>query len=177
MFYSKRMVWNVVCKMATISSRGRWVNSFWLSDVILHFTSWSSTHWGRVTHICVGRLTIIGSDNALSPERRQGIFWTNAGLLLIGPLGTNINEISIEIQTFSLKKRHLKMSSAIWRPFCLGLNVSMPTKQRPLDLHQIDIYLNGLVQERRNSIANALELRLSCINPLIGCSGISSVWG
>ena len=27
--------------------------------------------------------------------------------------------------------------------------------------------LNGLVQEKRNSIANALELHLSCINPLI----------
>ena len=31
------------------------------------------THWGRVTHICVGKLTIIGSDNGLSPERRQAI--------------------------------------------------------------------------------------------------------
>ena len=28
-------------------------------------------------------------------------------------------------------------------------------------------YFNGLMQERRNSIANTLELRLSCINPLI----------
>ena len=26
-------------------------------------------------------------------------------------------------------------------------------------------YFDGLVQERRNSIANALELRLSCTNP------------
>ena len=42
------------------------------------------THWGRVTHICVGELTIIGSDNGLSPERRQAIIWTNAGILLIG---------------------------------------------------------------------------------------------
>ena len=25
------------------------------------------THWGRATHICVGKLTIIGSDNGLSP--------------------------------------------------------------------------------------------------------------
>ena len=25
------------------------------------------THWGRVTHICVSKLTIIGSDNGLSP--------------------------------------------------------------------------------------------------------------
>ena len=51
------------------------------------------THWGRVTHICVGKLTIIGSDNGLSPERRQAIIWTNAGILLIGPLGTNFSEI------------------------------------------------------------------------------------
>ena len=83
------------------------------------------THWGRVTHICVGKLTIIGSDNGLSPERRQAIIWTNTGILLIGPLGTNFNEISIGIQTFSFKKMHLKMSSAKWRPFCLGLNELM----------------------------------------------------
>ena len=80
------------------------------------------THWGRVTHICVGKLTIIGSDNGLSPERRQVIIWTNAGMLLIGPLGTNFREILIEIQTFSLKKVRLKMSSAKWRLFGLGLN-------------------------------------------------------
>ena len=82
-----------------------------------------STHWGRETHICVGKLTIIASDNGLSPGRRQAIIWTNAGILLIGPLGTNFNEILIEIHTFSFKKMHLKMSSAKWRPFCLGLNV------------------------------------------------------
>ena len=81
------------------------------------------THWGRVTHICVSKFTIIGSDNGLSPGRHQAIIWTNAGILLIGPLGTNFSEISITIQTFSLKKRHLKMSSGKCRPFCLGLNV------------------------------------------------------
>ena len=86
------------------------------------------THWGRVTHICVGKLTIIGSDNGLSPGRDQTIVWTNAGILLIGPLGTNFSEILIAIQTFSLKKMHLKMSSGKCRPFCLGLNVlSSPT--------------------------------------------------
>ena len=80
------------------------------------------THWGRVTHICVGNLAIIGSDNGLSPRRRQAIIWTNTGVLLIGPLGTIFSEIQIEILTFSIKKRHLKMS-AKWWPFCLGLNV------------------------------------------------------
>ena len=76
-----------------------------------------------MTHICVGNLTIIGSDNGLSPGRRQTIIWTNAGILLIAPLGTNFSEILTGIQTFSFKIIHLKMSSAKWRPFCLGLNV------------------------------------------------------
>ena len=81
------------------------------------------THWGRVTHICVSKLTIIGLDNGLSPGRRQAIIWTNAGIKLIGPLGTNLSEILIEIFIFSFKKMHLKMSSGKWRPSCLGLNV------------------------------------------------------
>ena len=76
-----------------------------------------------MTHICVGNLTTIGSDNGLSPGRRQAIIWTNAGILLIGPLGTNFSEILIEIHTFSFTKMLLKMSSGKWRPFCLGLNV------------------------------------------------------
>ena len=61
-----------------------------------------------MTHICVSRLSITGSNAE------------------IGPLGTNFNEILIGNQTFSFKKIHLKMSSAKWRPFCLGLNVLSP---------------------------------------------------
>ena len=78
-----------------------------------------------MTLICVGQQTIIGSDNGLSPERRQAIIWTNAGILLIGPLGTNFSAILIEIQTFSLKKIRLKMLSAKRCSFRLGLNVLM----------------------------------------------------
>ena len=84
------------------------------------------THWGRVTHICVSKLSTTGSDNGLSPGRHQAIIWTNAGILLIGPLGTNFSEIFIEIYIFSFKKMHLKMSSGNCRPFCLGLNVLIP---------------------------------------------------
>ena len=54
------------------------------------------THWGRVTHIFVNKLTIIGSDNGLSPGQPQAIIWTNDGILLIGPLGTNFSEILVE---------------------------------------------------------------------------------
>ena len=94
-----------------------------LSDQSLRHHMASLTNWGRATHICVGRLTIIGSDNGLSPGRRRAIIWTNAGILLIGPLGINLNEFLIEIYTFSFKKIHLKVSSGKWRPSCLGLNV------------------------------------------------------
>ena len=80
-------------------------------------------HWGWMTHICVDKLTTIGSDNGLSPGRGQAIIWTNAGILLIGPLGANFNEILIGIQTFSFKKMYLKTSSANWIPFCVGLSV------------------------------------------------------
>ena len=53
----------------------------------------------------------------------EAITWTNAGILLIGPLGSNFSEILIEIYTFSFKKMLLKMSSGKQQPFCLGLNV------------------------------------------------------
>ena len=76
-----------------------------------------------MTHICVGNLTIIVSDNGLSPGRRQTIIYTNAGILLIGTLGTSFIEILSKIHTFSFNKMHLKLSSAKWRTFVLGLNV------------------------------------------------------
>ena len=75
-----------------------------------------------MTHICVSKLTIIGSNNGLAPGRCQAIIWTNAGILLIEPLGINFSEILIVIQIFSFKKMRLKMASAKWRPFCLRLN-------------------------------------------------------
>ena len=55
--------------------------------------------------------------------RRQAITWTNAGILLIGPWETNFSEILIGIHTVLFKKMPLQMSSAKWRPFCLGLDV------------------------------------------------------
>ena len=99
----------------------------------------------HLTHWYISKLTIIGSDNGLSPQRRPAIIWTNAGILLIGPLGTNFSEILIKIYTFSFKKMHLKMSGK-WQPFCLILNVLTHLKiwywsisQTPLDF--IDGYL------------------------------------
>ena len=76
-----------------------------------------------MTHICVSNLTIIGSDNGVSLGRRQAIIWTNAEILSIRSLGIHFSEIVSEIHTFSLRKMHLKISSAKWQKFCLDLSV------------------------------------------------------
>ena len=57
------------------------------------------------------------------PDDVEYICWTD---LLIGPLGTNFNEILIKYiynNIISCKKIHLKMFSGKWRSSCLGLNV------------------------------------------------------
>ena len=89
------------------------------------------THWGRVTYIYVGELTIIGSDNGLSPGRRQAIIRTNAGILLIEPLGTNFSEILIGIQRFSFTKENAlenvicEMASILSRPQCVKFKAGL----------------------------------------------------
>ena len=111
-------MWRYRCeKVNLLTTKKQWVGN------LLTSLSHCLSHWGRVTHKCVSKLTIIGSDNGLSPNQRQAIIWTNAGILLIRPIGTNFSEILIEIHIFSFKKMHLKMSSGKGRPFCLGLNM------------------------------------------------------
>ena len=73
--------------------------------------------WCRI-YASVNRVKI-GSDNGLSPDRRQAIIWTNTRILSIGPFRTKFSDIRIKIQNFSFTKMHLKMSGK-WRPFCPG---------------------------------------------------------
>ena len=119
--------------------------------------SFELTHWGRVTHICVSNLTIIGSDNGLSPGRRQAIIWTNDGILLIRTFRIHFSEIVSEIHTYSFKKMHFKMSSGKWRPSCLGLNV-LRWGATWLEIHCI-------TQKRHKSSMLSIDLHLFCIKP------------
>ena len=116
---------------------------FWISDdnslrcvevlcyhhhlmVIFTWNLVSSTDWGRVTHICVSKLNIIGSDSGLSPGRCQAFIWINGEILLIGRIRRDSNEILIGVHALSFIEIHLKMSPGKWRPFCLGRNESIP---------------------------------------------------
>ena len=84
---------------------------------VFHLKYRPLSHWGRVTHICVSKLTIISSDNGLLPGWCQAIIWTNAEILLTGPLGTNFSEILIKIYVFSFWKMHWKLSPGKWDHF------------------------------------------------------------
>ena len=80
-------------------------------------------HWGRVTHICVGNLTIIGSDNGSWPDHRQVIIWISAGILLIGSFGTNFSEIyNIFIQENAFESVVCRMAAIMYRPQCVKVS-------------------------------------------------------
>ena len=95
------------------------------------------THWGRGTQLSVGKLIIIGSYNGLSPDRRQAIIWTNARFIVNWTLANTFQWKFIQIQQFSLKKMHVKMSSAKWSPSCLGLNVSSVSGESVACQHKV----------------------------------------
>ena len=143
------------------------------------------THWGRVTHICIAYLTIIASDNGLSPSRRQSIIWTNAEILLIRPLGTNVSEMLIEIHTFSFKKMHLKMTSAKRRAFCLGLNVLTASPSwwewgyfsSFFDIEMLQVIWNSSSNNREHfkHWRQSLKTSLSRVNPILLQQGAPGV--
>ena len=111
---------------ATTADRTKLWNVKWVTDWIIILT-----RWGRVTHTCVSRLNVIGSDNGLSPGWFQAIIWTNIGILLIGPLGKqfqwNLNRnLHIFIQKNAFENVVWKMSAILSRPQCVN------TSQQPM---------------------------------------------
>ena len=80
--------------------------------------------WSVVVYLIEAERRIYASVKQwLLVHRRQAIIWRSAGILSIGPLGIKFSDILVETNTFSFTKTHLKMLSAKWRLFRLGLNV------------------------------------------------------
>ena len=67
----------------------------------------------------------IGSDNGLSPGRRQAIICTNAGILLIRNVATNFCEILIKRNSYIFIKENAfenivcKIAAILSRPRCV----------------------------------------------------------
>ena len=114
------------------------------------------THWGRVTPICIN-----GSDNGLSPGRRQAIIWTNAGMMLIGPLGTNFSDwnLYIFIKENAFENAVWKMAAILSRPQCVEKkHVSKRDYRNLLQLYII---------ENHTSLYNCMRLSLCNGNPIV----------
>ena len=116
--------WNFILKQQATCL---YVSQIWLTYHydILHWAGFVDSLIEVVCRIyALITYAIIGSDNGLSLIRRRTYILSNAELLSIGPLGTNFRENFIEMNTLSIKKIHLKISSVKWWPFCFGLHVS-----------------------------------------------------
>ena len=95
---------------------------FWFNWHIQNTTIWL-THWDRVTHICVGKLIIIVSDNGLLPARRQAVIWHNIRDIVNWTLGNklqwNFNRNSnIFIQENAFESVICEMASILYQPQC-----------------------------------------------------------
>ena len=142
---------------------------------ILYMDYWRLTHWGRVTHICFNYITIIGSDYGLSPGRHPAIIWTNAGILLIGPIGTNFNEILIIMYIFSFKKMHLKMSGN-------GCHFVSALMCWYVPLHNVELYWNCILKYNivKNDLQCVWTINLSYIDIIFWSTlwyGITLIFG
>ena len=74
-------------------------------------------------HICIWNLTIIDSDNGVSPDWRQAIIWANDGIVLFGPLQFNFNDIYLKCISCRWRKCiwkcHLENVGHLSRPQCV----------------------------------------------------------
>ena len=87
-----------------------------------------------MTQICVGKLTIIGSDNGLSPGRRQAIIWTKcwniANLTLMNKFQWYFYQNSIIfIPENELENVVCEMASILSRPQCVNNSVAVRYKK------------------------------------------------
>ena len=124
-------------------------------------------------HICVSKLTIIVPDNGLSPDWRQAIIWTNAGILLIPTSGTNLHAY-IFIQENALEYIICETAAILSRPQCVkgkrsNILTSFQCKDhltRLRDSHDKDgcSWEHLIILSMGSINVNTLELHLSCIN-------------
>ena len=81
---------NTMCRSKNISLTSRWKMQIYSNLIEIAARAAQSVYLGY-------QRNSLRPNDGLSPIRRQAIIWTNAGILLIWPLGTNFSEIFIEI--------------------------------------------------------------------------------
>ena len=137
------------------------------------------THWGRVTHICVSKPTIIGSDNGLSPGRSSSHYPDQCrnivNLTLRNKLQWNFNRYSsIFIQENPLENVVWKMAAILCRPQCVNVmgtswEIAHVSATEPIDdkstLVQVLTWCGAVTQ--RTSTRGSVEPDWSTVKSLI----------
>ena len=122
------------------------------------------THWGRVTHICVGKLINIGSDNGLSPGRRQAnhlsLCWNIVNSTLRNKLQWNINRNwYISIQENAFENVVCEMSAILSRPQCVkAWNNLCATASEALSCHKLSPTVNRQWSSVMSQVVSYSEL-------------------
>ena len=118
----------IACKLWGVYWEFKVWSAFHLCHCISICNRHPLTHWGQVMHICVSKLTIIGSDNGLLSGWGQAIILTSAGILLTGPLGINLWNINknsyIFIKENTFYSVFCEMSAILSWPQCVNFTVS-----------------------------------------------------
>ena len=107
------------------------------------------THWGRMTHTCVGELTTIGSGNGLSPGRRQAIYlnqcWHTINSNLRNKFQWNRKRNSyILIQENVFENVVCEIASILPRPQCVNRSLSTCMLAAPLATFARTVIINSL---------------------------------
>ena len=116
--------WLVIRDVSWHSQKGNFTKIFTIPtlDMSVNISTW--THWGQVTHICIGKLTIIGSDNSLSrwmaPSHYLNQCWNFVNWTLENKLQWNFNRNSnIFIQENTFENVVWKMAAILSRLQCV----------------------------------------------------------
>ena len=109
-----------------------------------------------MTHICVSKLSTIGSDNQLLLVRRQGNTWTHDVLSYCWQIRNNCNEMLIKIKQSSNRNMSFRMSLVKWLQCCVSADVFRPWCNLSLiqRLHFIGVHRVQRVSFRETNLIN-----------------------
>ena len=82
------------------------------------------THWGQVTYMHQLNIRTLIQLMACCLASAKPLYMNQCWNIVNWTLGNNLQNLNQNIY-ISFKKKHLKMLSWKWRPFCCGLNVLM----------------------------------------------------
>ena len=107
------------CGLTTKENLLKFINNFYIN---YYANRWHWTHWGRVTHICVGNLTIIDFFVAwLAPSHYLNQCWNIVNWTNTNKLQLNFNQnYNIFIQENAFESFIWKTAAILSRPQCVN---------------------------------------------------------